>query len=571
MLAALVILAGMVGFALMGGPSARAATVSGPDLTASIGVLCSACGENVDGFEIANLGNAAATGTTTITLSAPPSVSLQGVMYYPCSTSPPGTCTFTQSLSPTGSLVMTYTGTIAAGAVLSDFQVVGAISSMPTSGEVEITVTNPGDVNPANNTTDVVYGGPAPAVASLSPASGPPAGGTIVTLTGTNLGGGTVTIGGLGDTSTFCNDTMCTAETPGGASTAAVAVTTASGSASAGTFTYQQASTPPAPTVTGVSPATGPASGGTAVTVAGSNLTGGSVAFGGTAATGVSCTATSCTATSPAGSGTVNVTVTTGGGTSAAGTADQFTYQQASTPPDPTVTGISPSSGPAAGGTAVTVNGSNLTGGSVAFGGTAATGVSCSASSCTATSPAGTGTVDVTITTAGGTSATGSADRFTYAAVPPPSNLIPDPGFESAGIPADYWGSRLARSTAVVHSGSWALAQTARSSSGGWDLDSDANWYAPVSSGESYTAGIWVRSTAAVKVDLNLDLLDSGGNYVDSANGPAVTLAANTWTHLTITGIKPVAGEVYGGMEPNFSSAASGTVIYWDDMSLTSP
>jgi len=380
-----------------------------------------------------------------------------------------------------------------------------------------------------------------------------------------------VTIGGLGDTSTFCNDTMCTAETPGGATTAAVAVTTASGSASAGTFTYQQASTPPAPTVTGVSPATGPASGGTAVTVAGSNLTGGSVAFGGTAATGVSCTATSCTATSPAGSGTVNVTVTTGGGTSAAGTADQFTYQQASTPPAPTVTGISPSSGPAAGGTAVTVNGSNLTGGSVAFGGTAATGVSCSASSCTATSPAGTGTVDVTITTAGGTSATGSADRFTYAAAPPPSNLIPDPGFESAGIPADYWGSRLARSTAVVHSGSWALAQTISSSSGGWDLDSDPSWYAPISSSKTYTVGIWVRSTATVKVNLSLDLLASDGSYVDSATGPNVTLAAGTWTHLTVTGIKPAASEVYGGMEPDFLNGTKGTVSYWDDMSLTSP
>jgi heme-binding NEAT domain protein len=37
-----------------------------------------------------------------------------------------------------------------------------------------------------------------------------------------------------------------------------------------------------------------------------------------------------------------------------------------------------------------------------------------SATSITAVSPNGTGTVDVTVTTAGGTSATSAADQFTY-------------------------------------------------------------------------------------------------------------------------------------------------------------
>jgi hypothetical protein len=325
----------------------------------------------------------------------------------------------------------------------------------------------------------------------------------------------------------------------------------------------------PAPAVTAVSPASGPAAGGTTVTVTGTNLTGGSVAFGGVAATGVSCTASSCSATSPAGSGTVNVTVTTAGGTSAASSADQFTYQAAAPPPAPTISSITPTSGPAAGGTTVTVTGSNLTGGSVAFGTAAATGVSCAASSCTATSPAGSGTVNVTVTTAGGTSATSAADQFTYTAAPPPSNLIPDPDFATSAVPADYWGSTVARSQAVVYPGSsWSLAQTATSSSGGWDLDDNPAWYAPVSSADSYTAGIWVYATAAVKVDLNLDLLTASGGYVDSATGPTVTLAAGTWTHLTVTGIQPAAGEVYGGMEPDFLKATKGTIIYWDNMSL---
>jgi Ricin-type beta-trefoil lectin domain/IPT/TIG domain len=91
----------------------------------------------------------------------------------------------------------------------------------------------------------------------------------------------------------------------------------------------------------------------------------------------------------------------------------------ASTPPPPVVTGISPGSGPAAGGTGVTVTGTGLSGGSVAFGPNAATGVSCAATSCTATSPAGTGTVDVKVTTSGGTSAATSADQFTYTAALP--------------------------------------------------------------------------------------------------------------------------------------------------------
>lgn len=69
-----------------------------------------------------------------------------------------------------------------------------------------------------------------------------------------------------------------------------------------------------------------------------------------------------------------------------------------------------------AGGTALTVLGSGLTYGTVAFGGVPATHVSCGPTACTAVSPAGTGTVDVTVTTPGGTSATVAADRFSYTA-----------------------------------------------------------------------------------------------------------------------------------------------------------
>ncbi|HTD64816.1 MAG TPA: IPT/TIG domain-containing protein, partial [Verrucomicrobiae bacterium] len=93
-------------------------------------------------------------------------------------------------------------------------------------------------------------------------------------------------------------------------------------------------------------------------------------------------------------------------------------------PPLPTITSISPTNGPSAGGTVVTITGtgfSTTAGATTArFGSTAATGVSCSSTtSCSATSPAGSGTVDVTVTVGGLTSATSAADRFSYPGTPP--------------------------------------------------------------------------------------------------------------------------------------------------------
>ncbi|WP_281183885.1 LamG-like jellyroll fold domain-containing protein [Trichlorobacter lovleyi] len=84
----------------------------------------------------------------------------------------------------------------------------------------------------------------------------------------------------------------------------------------------------------------------------------------------------------------------------------------------PTVTGISPSSGYASGGTTVTITGSNLSGATaVNFDTTAATGFTVNSDTqATATSPAGVvgQTVDITVTTPGGTSAVSSADQFSY-------------------------------------------------------------------------------------------------------------------------------------------------------------
>ena len=83
----------------------------------------------------------------------------------------------------------------------------------------------------------------------------------------------------------------------------------------------------------------------------------------------------------------------------------------------PTVSTVTPSSGPTSGGTTVTISGCGFQGTTaVSFGGTpAANFVVNSDSSITATAPThAEGTVDITVTTSIGTSATGSSDAFTF-------------------------------------------------------------------------------------------------------------------------------------------------------------
>jgi IPT/TIG domain/Subtilase family len=167
------------------------------------------------------------------------------------------------------------------------------------------------------------------------------------------------------------------------------------------------------PTVTKIEPNAGPTTGATKVTITGTNLTGATgVKFGSVPAKSFTVgSATSITAESPVGSGTVAVTVTTAGGKSATSIADRFTYVAA-----PTVAKIEPNTGPTTGATKVTITGTSFTGATVVkFGVAAAKSFTVgSATSIVAESPAGSGTVAVTVTTAGGKSATSIADRYTY-------------------------------------------------------------------------------------------------------------------------------------------------------------
>ena len=115
---------------------------------------------------------------------------------------------------------------------------------------------------------------------------------------------------------------------------------------------------------------------------------------------------------------TFKVSATNGVGTGAASAASNAVTP--SVPPTPpTVSAVGPNSGATTGGAAVTLTGTNLAGATaVSFGGTPASFSVNSATSIAAVSPAhAAGSVDVTATTPGGTSATGAADRFTYSKV----------------------------------------------------------------------------------------------------------------------------------------------------------
>jgi hypothetical protein len=99
-----------------------------------------------------------------------------------------------------------------------------------------------------------------------------------------------------------------------------------------------------------------------------------------------------------------------GAGGGGGGGAGQLTYV-------PSITSINPTSGPATGGTSVTITGTHLGDTTqVYFGATpAASFTIVSETSITAVSPAGTpGTVDITAGNATGTSGTSPADQFTY-------------------------------------------------------------------------------------------------------------------------------------------------------------
>jgi IPT/TIG domain len=194
-----------------------------------------------------------------------------------------------------------------------------------------------------------------PVVTGVAPATGDVAGGTVVTITGTNLVntvvgaadplayGTTVKFGTLAATNVSClpDGTSCTATTAKatGAGIVDVRVTNAelqTSTAVAGDqFSYTvAAAVAGAPAVSSITPTTGLSVGGTSVLITGTALVNpdgsNTVSFGTNPAASTNCTpdGLTCTVASPAGTdgSSVDVQVTTLIGTSPAVAGDKFTY-----------------------------------------------------------------------------------------------------------------------------------------------------------------------------------------------------------------------------------------------------
>ena len=170
----------------------------------------------------------------------------------------------------------------------------------------------------------------------------------------------------------------------------------------------------PLPVVSGIKPRSARARGGARVVVSGSNLLAATtVRFGSRNAAAWRIVSTSrIVAVAPPGTGTVHVTVVNAAGSSVRRRSDIFGYLTR-----PVVSGITPRTGPRSGGSTVAIRGLWLTKvRSVLFGSVDAPYRVHSKDLLVAVAPRGTGIVNVTVVTMGGTSTEVAADRFRYGA-----------------------------------------------------------------------------------------------------------------------------------------------------------
>jgi hypothetical protein len=412
----------------------------------------------------------------------------------------------------TGATSVTFDGLAATTIHVVDNTTITCITpARATAGDVGIIVTTAG--GPSDEFSSFTYITP-PNITGITPSSGSILGGTSVTITGTSFTEATsVTFDGLAATSlTIVNNTTITCSTPArSAGDVGIIVTTIYGTSNTfSPFTYI---TPP--NITSISQLTGSTAGGTSVTITGTNFSGAtSVTFDGLAATTINVVnSTTITCITPAHTaGAVDIIITTDGGPS--GEFSSFTYI---TPPN--ITGISPLTGSIAGGTSVTITGTNFTGTtSVTFGGISATSLSLvNSTTITCITPARTtaGAVGIIVTTGGGPS--GEFSSFTYITPPNITGILPSSGSILGGTSVTITGTNFTGATLVTFGG---LSATSLS----------------VVNSNTITCITPARSVGAV------------GIIVTTGGGPSNTFSSFTYiAPPNITGITPLFGSTTGG------------------------
>lgn len=194
------------------------------------------------------------------------------------------------------------------------------VQSPAGNGAVPVTVTTSGGVSNALN----FYYIPFPAVTNLSLTAGPVSGGNTIEIHGYNLFTATnVNFGSNSAVPKIVSNAIITAVIPAGSSvgTVYVSVETAGGVTSSVNYTYIDS-----PTINNVTPTSGPTTGGTCVTIAGTNFSSvTSVTIGGNPASFAAINSNTVAIITPShAAGFTDVSVTTSAGT--ATIVDAFIY-----------------------------------------------------------------------------------------------------------------------------------------------------------------------------------------------------------------------------------------------------
>jgi hypothetical protein len=390
-----------------------------------------------------------------------------------------------------------------------------------------------------------------PVVSKLSATSAPLAGGVRVTVTGkyftkvSKVEFGSTAGTGLKVLSGTILQVTAPKHTAG---TVDVRVVASAGTSAAGAgahFTYEAP-----PSVASVSPSAGPLAGGTAVNVTGNGfLKVTKVAFGGTAGAKLKIeSASKLTVVAPRrAAGTVDVRVYGGYGTSSVVARDRYAYTAA-----PVVTGVSPATGPVAGGTTVTVTGSNLSSVSkVTFGGVAGTAPKAvSESRLSVRAPVhAAGTVAVQVTSPGGQSAAVAEAGYAYS-VPGPVTVAQAGGVTTSSVTltwvnppdAGFAGVVIRRAEGTVPPESVSSGQAAVTTTGQVDSWADSG----LTAGKTYSYGLFADDGPVF-------------GYAKAATVTVVIPSRPSITGTITGGGKPVAGVTVSVTGSNGVGAASVT------------
>jgi hypothetical protein len=461
--------------------------------------------------------------------------------------------------SPAGGTIVTITGSGFLGATGVTF---GGLpgTAFTVDSDTQITVTSP-----AGNlgTVDVVVldaegGDSAPldfeyvavgaTIGSLDPSTGPEAGGTVVTITGSGFLGATgVTFGGTPGTNfSVVNDTTITVTTPAGELGGAdVIVLDPTDNSDPATFEYGAVGS----IADELDPVSGSEAGGTLITITGSGFTGATgVNFGATPGTGfVVVSDTQISVLSPAGApGDVDVVVV-----DAAGNSAPLDYEYLSV--GAVANEVAPTSGSEAGGTAVTISGTGFLGATgVTFGGAPGTGFTVvNDTTITVTTPPGTlGTVDViVIDELGGDSAPIDFEYTADAAAA--SSIDPTSGSEAGGTVVTLTGTGFTGATGVTFGGTPGTAFT---------VVNDTTITVTTPAGDLGEVDVIVVDPAGASPAIPYEYVAVGAviESLDPTGGPE---AGGTVVTITGSGFTGATGVTFGGTPGTAFTVVNDTTI----------